>query len=335
MIIFKRIIHDIFYFLVFNFIVIASFIVFTWTSDYSNGKDPVYGVTFSQSYAEFIGINWREAYSAILDDLQVKNLRLVAYWDKIERVSGQFDFSDLDWQISEAKKRESKVILAIGRRTPRWPECHMPNWTKELNDSQEEERLLSMLKVVVYHYKNENTIISWQVENEPLLNLFGECPKADRKLLKKEVDLVKALDKRPVLISDSGELSSWLRTASLADFFGTTMYRLTWNFWTGYYKYPLPPAYYHYKAKIIEFLLPNVKKVIISELQAEPWSQQPIHTLPISEQKEILGLDKFRQNLSYAKRTGMPEVYLWGVEWWYWLKVNGEETYWQEAKKLW
>ncbi|MFH0819450.1 MAG: hypothetical protein V1892_00270 [bacterium] len=331
----KKILKDIFYFLIFNFLIIVSFLVFTWTKDFSLGKKPIFGITFSQSYSEYIGLDWRENYLAILDDLGVKNLRLVAYWDRIERTPSSFDFSDLDWQISEAKKRNAKIILAIGRRTPRWPECHAPSWVKGLKTAEEEERLLIMIRKVIGHYHDEETIVSWQVENEPLLNVFGECPKADRNFLKKEVAFVKYLDSRPVLISDSGELSSWLRTASLSDFFGTTMYRIVWNPWIGYYTHVLPPSYYYYKAKIVQLLLPNVKKIIISELQAEPWSQQPLQTLPIDKQKEIFNVVKLRENIELAKRTGLSEVYLWGVEWWYWLKIHGEESYWLEAKKLW
>lgn len=332
---FKKILKDIFYFLFFNFLIIVSFLVLTWTKDFSLGQKPIFGITFSQSYSEYIGLDWRENYLAMLDDLGVKNLRLVAYWDRIERTPSSFDFSDLDWQISEAKKRNAKIILAIGRRTPRWPECHAPSWVKGLKTAEEEERLLIMIRKVIGHYHNEETIVSWQVENEPLLNVFGECPKADRNFLKKEVAFVKSLDSRPILISDSGELSSWLRTATLSDFFGTTMYRIVWNPWIGYYTHILPPSYYYYKAKIVRWFLPDVKKIIISELQAEPWSQQPLQTLPIDRQKEIFNVVKLRENIKLAKRTGLPEIYLWGVEWWYWLRLHGEESYWLEAKKLW
>ena len=332
---FKKILKDIFYFLVFNFLIIVSFLVLTWTKDFSLGKKPIFGITFSQSYSEYIGLDWRENYLAMLDDLGVKNLRLVAYWDRIEREPASFDFSDLDWQISGAKKRNVKVILAIGRRTPRWPECHEPSWVKELKTTEEEKRLLMMIRKVIEHYQGEETIVAWQVENEPLLNVFGECPKADRNFLKKEVAFVKSLDSRSILISDSGELSSWLRTASLSDFFGTTMYRIVWNPWIGYYTHVLPPSYYYYKAKIVRWFLPKVKKIIISELQAEPWSQQPLQTLPIDRQKEIFNVIKLRENIELAKRTGLSEVYLWGVEWWYWLRLHGEESYWLEAKKLW
>jgi len=55
-------------------------------------------------------------------------LRLVAYWQKIEPEQGKYSFEDLDWQIKEAEKRDIEVILVIGRKVSRWPECHIPEW---------------------------------------------------------------------------------------------------------------------------------------------------------------------------------------------------------------
>jgi len=42
-----------------------------------------------------------------------------------------------------------------------------------------------------------------------------------------------------------------------------------------------------------------------------------------------------KNNITYSKRAGFPDIYLWGVEWWYWEKeVNGDPALWNEAKKL-
>jgi len=42
------------------------------------------GVTFSWKYSEELGLDWREVYTAMLDDLGVRKVRLPAYWDHIE-----------------------------------------------------------------------------------------------------------------------------------------------------------------------------------------------------------------------------------------------------------
>ena len=42
-----------------------------------------------------------------------------------------------------------------------------------------------------------------------------------------------------------------------------------------------------------------------------------------------------RSNVQFAKNTGLSEIYIWGVEWWYWLKEKqNNSTVWNEAKKL-
>ncbi|HPW05974.1 MAG TPA: hypothetical protein PLA05_03390, partial [bacterium] len=72
-----------------------------------------FGVTFSKKYATEIGLNWRELYFAILDDLQVKNIRLPIYWDEIESEKGNFNYSDYDFMISEGSKRNVRFIINI------------------------------------------------------------------------------------------------------------------------------------------------------------------------------------------------------------------------------
>ena len=73
-----------------------------------------FGVTFSSPFAEKFGMDPKDVYLAILDDFKVKKIRLPVYWDRIEMKEGELDFSELDWQISEAQKRDVKIILTIG-----------------------------------------------------------------------------------------------------------------------------------------------------------------------------------------------------------------------------
>jgi hypothetical protein len=104
------------------------------------------GLTFSARYAADLGLDWRETYRALLDEIGVRRLRLPVYWDLIEREKGRTDFEDLDWQIAEAKKRGATLILAIGQRVPRWPECHIPAWAKE-DRALREEKLFELASV--------------------------------------------------------------------------------------------------------------------------------------------------------------------------------------------
>ena len=170
------------------------------------------------------------------------------------------------------------------------------------------------------------------MENEALF-AFGECPWQDKKFFQKEVQLVKSLDSRPVVITDSGEWSFWFTPARLGDMVGITIYRQVWSEQLNSYRtYFLPPVFYGRKALLIKLLFG--KKVICTELQAEPWGPKLLYDVPPEEQKKTMNLEQFRKNIAYAKRTGLNEFYLWGGEWWFWMKKEGYPEIWQEAKRL-
>jgi len=307
-----------------------------------------WGVNFSQKHAQYLGLDWKETYLALLNDLGVKNLKIAAYWDLIEPEEGKYNFEDLDWQIKKVEEKGAKLILVIGMKVPRWPECHEPDWIKNKELRIKNKKLLEYIEKVVDRYKNLLAIRAWQVENEPFF-FFGECPSFDKELLKKEIDLVKSIDtqKRPIIISESGEFSSWIRAAKAGDIIGITMYRKVWftlpNFLKknlgglkelGFYvSYPFPPIFYWRKAQLIKNIFG--KKVICIELQAEPWGPRLLYDLSLEEQEKTMDLKQFQKNIEFAKKTGLDEIYLWGAEWWYWLKTKqNQPEIWQEAKKL-
>jgi len=295
----------------------------------------IYGATFSYPYAENLGLNWKEAYVAMLDDLNLKLVRIPAYWNLTEPKQGEYNFENLDFQLDEAKHRGAKVLLAVGRRLPRWPECHEPGWIKELSVPAQENAQLSYVETVVNRYASHSAVSGWQVENEPFLSGFGECPKPDSVMLDKEIQLVKSIDPmRPILISDSGELSMWISSGQRGDMFGTTLYRFVFSdvfkrYWVNY----IPYWFYRVKAGLLRLLNPG-KPVMIVELQAEPWTTKGIIQTPIEEQFMTMSLKKFDTMISVARSTGFSPQYLWGAEWWYWMKQNQHPEFWDRAKEL-
>ena len=287
-----------------------------------------WGITFEETFAKKLGLDWQAAYLAMLDDLGVKKIRLVVHWLEVEPKEGQFDFTELDWQVAQAQKRGAKIILAVGYRLPRWPECHQPEWVKDKNPA-----LLNYIKETINRYKNNLAVFAWEVENEPFLS-FGECPKLDVKLLDEEIALVRQLDSRPIILTDSGELSLWVRAAKRADIFGTTMYRWVWNQQLGSYKYPIPPGFFRLKERLVRLFVGWQKPFVVIELQGEPWTHKQIYEIPIEEQLKLMPLTEFISTIDYAKQTGFSEYYWWGAEWWYYLKQNGHPEYWDKVKEL-
>lgn len=296
-----------------------------------------WGATFSPPYASYLGLNWQEAYLAVLDELKVDWLRIPIYWHDVEKEDGLLDFSRLDWQIKEASQRGVNISLVIGQRVPRWPECWFPEWARNLGKEERGKRVLLLIERSVNRYKNEPAIKYWQVENEPLLGIFGECPPPDSKFLKREIDLVKEIDdSRPVIITDSGELSSWQSIAELADILGVSMYRVVWNKYIGYFKWKwlAPSSLYRIKAYLVK---EKVDKVINTELQLEPWSPSgDITTTPVAEQMKSMNLDIFRENIAAAEKVQFSPSFVWGVEWWYWMKkVKNIPDFWEAGAELW
>jgi hypothetical protein len=300
---------------------------------YNKDRKTEIGITYSKKFAEYMGLNWQEAYLAALDDLQIKFLRLPTYWDNIEPQKDQYNFADIDWQINEARIRDIKVILVIGRRQPRWPECHDPVWAKELTVEAQRAKVLQNIQLIIERYKDNPAVEIWQVENEPFLDFFGECPKITKKELKEEIAFVRSLDDRPILITDSGELSIWYPAIKAGDLFGSTLYRITYNKYIGFWKYFfVPPSYYRVKAFIWGR---SIETTYIAELQAEPWFPLGPIEIPVEDHYETMNKDLLLKNAEYAQETNLGRVYFWGVEWWYWLKVkHGDASLWQTAQEI-
>jgi len=326
-------------FLIFLFLIIASSILF-FKKPFDVSDNIKWGLAFSQTFANELGLDWKKTYIEILDDLKPKDIRLPVYWPEVEAKKGKLDFSDYDFMMDEAEKRKISVILVVGERVPRWPECHVPDWTKNMKKGELQEDLLKVIKQTVNRYKDRGNLKIWQVENEPFLPYFGTCDFVDVGFLDKEIALVRSLDpNHKIMLTDSGELSLWLPAAKRADVFGTTMYRTVWSTklskYFGYITYPLPPKFFWFKANLVRLFYGN-KPIIVSELQAEPWSPGALLSeLPEEEQRKSMDIKKFHQNIEYARNVGFGEVYLWGTEWWYFQKEKkNNPSYWNAAKEL-
>ncbi|MBI2450115.1 MAG: beta-galactosidase [Candidatus Nealsonbacteria bacterium] len=302
--------------------------------------DISWGVNFSQKHAKYLGLDWQGTYLALLDELGVKKIKILTFWDLIEQKEGKYDFGDLDWQIEQAQKRGINVLLVVGVKTGRWPECHEPEWIRVQNQSaswriKSRNFLLEYLEKIINRYKDNKTIWAWQVENEPFFP-FGECSiRLDKNFLKKETELIKSLDPtRPAIISDSGEFSFWIKAAKLGDMVSTTLHRkVLFGEIKAYITYPLRPIFYWRRAQIIKKFFG--KEVFVGELQAEPWCPQGIADCLPEEQKKTMSLEQFQKNVRFARDTGLKEIYFWGAEWWYWMKEKQNQLeIWEEAKKL-
>ncbi len=324
-------------FLIIFFILLALALAYFFVGRAPEQKSITWGVNFSQMQAEQLKLDWKKTYLAILEDLGATHVKLLTQWDWVEGKQDDFYFKDIDWQISQAESHGAKITYVVGMKTGRWPECHVPTWANDLSKSAQQEKLLEYIKEVVQRYKSSSAIIAWQAENEPLFK-FGQCPWYDQDFLTKEVALIKSLDpSRQVIVSDSGEQSLWFGAAKIGDVVATTMYRKLWFHvadGVGFYSsFPIPPVFYYRKAQLVNYFFG--KQVICGELQAEPWAYKTFYDVPLEEQEKTMNPKQFQDNIEYAKKTGLPQFYFWGSEWWYWLKEKqNKPQIWEEAKTL-
>lgn len=295
-----------------------------------------YGMSFNTPYARELGLDWRETYDAIIDELGVRHLRLAAHWNMVEGEQDRYNFSELDYQLERAEEVGAEVIFAVGRRLPRWPECHIPDWAKSLSEEEQQAEILEYIEAVVNRYKGNSAITYWQVENEPYLSVFARehCPPLDEDFLRKEIELVRSLDNtRPILVTDSGNLGLWAGAYRHGDAFGTSVYVYFWNPDIGQFKTKLPAWVYRAKEGLMQ-LVYGQKETFLIELSAEPWLLEPVTNVDVETQYSRMDIEKFEEILEYAKGTRFEMQYLWGAEWWYWLHQHGHSEFWERGQEL-
>lgn len=309
-----------------------------WYSQ-KHAKEPLQiGVTFIPGYARYFGLDPKETLEAIIDELGVKRVRLVSYWNIGEPENNTYNFDEFDWQFKMAEEKGVKVSLAIGLRQPRWPECHMPEWAASMPIIQWSTELKEYMKVVIDRYKTSPALESYQLENEFFMDVFGICPDHSRTRLIDEFDFVKRQDPtHPVIISRS---NNWIGIPigdPQPDQFGISVYKRVWDktITKRYFEYPLPPWFYGFLAGAGEIV--TGKDMIIHELQAEAWLPEGYminNPDDIAEMEKSMNPERLRHRIQYAKDTGIKTIDLWGVEWWYWQKEKlNDPGLWNAAKE--
>lgn len=305
----------------------------------SKANEPYkFGATFIAPYAEFYGLDPQETLTAMVDDLGFEHLRLVSYWNIHEEEQGIYDFSDLDWQFAIAEERDITVSLAIGLRQPRWPECHKPVWAESMDMEEWYPHLKDYMQATIERYKDSPVLVSYQLENEFLLEVFGHCPDHSRERLVDSFNFVKELDPdKPVIVSRSNNATpSWPVGEPRADVIGASIYKRVWDgtVTERYFEYPLPAWFYGFLAGGAK--LTTGVDTVIHELQAEPWLPRgfDMRTAPTEELYKSFSPEMMRERFQYGRDTGIRELDMWGVEWWYYRKIaQNDDSFWEIAKE--
>ncbi len=259
----------------------------------------------------------------------------MSYWNIHEPRPGTYTFDELDWQLDMAARYGAQVSLCIGKRQPRWPECHLPDWALELPNNEWRERLYTYIETVVERYKKHPALHSWQLENEALLKDFGYCRDGDydHQRLQHELQLVKQLDPTHPVVMTLSDSWGFPFKKPKPDIYGISLYRAAISRRKGYFVSKRPAVFYTARTGAITLL--KRRSVFIHELQAEPWLTHALLASPLEEQLARMSGEALKENVRYAQRTRLDPIDLWGLEWWYWLKEkHGRPEQWETVKAL-
>lgn len=293
-----------------------------------------WGASLSQKECKAWGIDIFETLSLAVDDLNIRQFRLMSYWDEIEKKPGKYDFKQLDKLMNLAAKKGAEVSLSIGLRQPRWPEVHEPAWANQLRTEDYKKwelKLSKFIKAVVERYKNHPALNSWQLENEALNRSFGVNGDFNRARLRRELNLVKKLDSsHPVIMSTSNSFALPVRRPR-PDYFGFSWYTIQHKN-DKYSESVFGPLHYILRGWVIKLI--TGRSVFIHELQCEPWGTKANTEMSIKEMNDSMNVERLKFNMNSAKKSKLSPYFMWGLEWWYAMKLKREDRWWGAVRKF-
>jgi hypothetical protein len=318
-----------------------------------NRRSARLGTTFSQLQCRYLGLDYRKAFGHICS-LGFNHIRLCSYWNEIESVENQFDFTTLDWLLDESHRQGVDVVLTVGMKAPRWPEFHFPDWLNDRYDTSGNpqpidrneaiaDRALHFIQTLMNHTRHAPTLKYWQVENEPFTRLDITAGRyLSYEFVRREVELTRslALPNQKLLMTNSISLptaqlaaddEAFEESLALADAVGLNVYTKV-PVGNSFYLEPSQP-YWNKLEAWQKALVANGKEDWIAEAQAEPWEPNELVPItkvdyPSSTPKRVEYIVAALENLGYSR------IMLWGSEYWYWNRINGRNLWWWTAQKL-
>jgi hypothetical protein len=324
------------------------------------------GISFRPLQAQALDLDPTAALAELLQ-YPFTAIRLAAYWDRIEPAPGKFDPSWLDWQVEAAEHAGKQIIICVGPvKAFGYPEFFVP--AHHLPTPLPEGRLITpgshrplleagieFLTRIIGRYAGHEQVIAWQVEHEAVDPLGMEHSwRLSAGFAAAEVAAARAADpSRPVLlngflpVTTPVAASQWWRTrdqgdslvvaSDLADVVGIDYYpRHALSALGGQTLYldgvagRLGPRRYR---GLAARAASAGKRVMISEIQAEPWEAITVPPSPpgrgmyscLPEHMIV----NYNQCVRWSRRTppGASAYLFWGAEYWLLRALQGDPTY--------
>jgi len=354
--------------LIIFFLILAIFIANAFANPIPERKidsnfRPMYGVSYSFEQAYWYGLDPREDFIKMLDEFKFDWVRLPFFWDQMVDENGNLKIENLKFAIEEADKRGVKVIIALGAKTPYFPEYH---WPKEVAsqvkfgekitvDHPVAKDILAIDRKVVEELATFDNIAYWQVENELLIGNVNKW-KIEQNLIVAEVETVRRSDllKRPIILNhaatgfydkswqellpilkegDVFAVNAFFKTKGAdlisAKIFGREIHIL----WPDHLVWPVQswlwfsPNFESIKTKVES----KGAKFWVLEMQAEPYIKK------LSQANDPIlsfSADDIRKADSFLRSYKIESIGLWGIHFWQYQEKNGDPSWVKTVKSV-
>jgi Beta-galactosidase len=324
------------------------------------------GISFRPLQARAMGLD----PAAVLDELlsyPFGVIRLAAYWDRMEPAPGEFDPSWLDWQVEAAGRAGKQIIICTGPvKAFGYPEFFVP--AHRLPAPLPEGRLVTpqshrplleagveFMTRVIGRYASRGQVIAWQVEHEAVDPLGVEHSwRLSAEFAAAEVAAARTADPtRPVLLNGflpatvPVAAAQWWRTRDqgdslalagrLADIVGVDCYprhalagRGGRTLYLDGAASRLGPWRYR---KLAGRAAGAGQRVMISEIQAEPWEAVTVPPSPPGQgmysclPEHVIA--NYNRSVRWSRRSapGASAYLFWGAEYWVLRARQGDPAY--------
>jgi hypothetical protein len=315
------------------------------------------GTSFSPHRCSWFGISPQSTFRQVLE-LGLGLVRVSAYWDEIRREG----YAGLDWLMDAARAARQPILLTVGMKAIQWPEFYIPpdiqpdlhSGGRIGSDPRFSEEVLAFVSETVGRYRDRTEIAAWQVENEPFNRSGPRRWWIDEGLVRREIDRVRALDARPIVVNAFSHFDllvdfagrprrghfdvrglvperEILKLLSASDVLGLDVYPAIGAQVLGRRIVRRASRDWAEAAgRWLNVAQARGNEAWIIECQAEPF-ESPLASLanPSSFAPEDLGAVYDR-----LVHAGFTTVLLWGCEYWFWRAAAGDERWLDAARRV-
>lgn len=153
-------------------------------------------MSFSHRQVAHLGLDPTRAFARVLE-MGFRLIRVSCYWDEVD-ASG---YRNLDALVEAAEAAGARLLVTVGVKAMRWPEFYIPGRLDGAPLSRLRDVVLDLVGTTVLRYRSSTALEAWQVENEPLNRGGPRRRRVPVQLLAAELDQVRRLDQRPLVVT--------------------------------------------------------------------------------------------------------------------------------------